>query len=103
MNENKALIAAIGDNETTKAVVEALAAAANIIREVGEMLTHFASSFVKVLKNFMNVALGIILWAAGQVNPKYWHYYKHAKRRRIRKKYRDKLFREIFAAIAKGR
>lgn len=35
-------------------------------------------------------------------NPKWWHYYKHAKKRRIRKKYYNKLIRAAIAEIEKG-
>lgn len=35
-------------------------------------------------------------------NPKWWHYYKHAKKRRIRKKYYNKLIRAAISEIEKG-
>lgn len=44
----------------------------------------------------------VILEAVSCTYPKEWHYYKHAKKLRTRKKYRNKLLRNATAAIKKG-
>lgn len=43
-----------------------------------------------------------VMQCTADANPKYWHYYKHAKKLRTRKKYRNKLLRYATAAIEKG-
>lgn len=37
-----------------------------------------------------------------EVYPEYWHYYKHAKKFRTRKKYRNRLWKIAIAALRKG-
>ena len=34
------------------------------------------------------------------VPPKWWHFYKHSKKARVRKKYQDKIMRAIAAYLA---
>lgn len=35
-------------------------------------------------------------------NPRWWHIYTHTKKRRIRKKYRDKLMRQLASKMLSG-
>lgn len=42
-----------------------------------------------------------LLYAAND-NPRWWHIYTHTKKRRIRKKYRDKLMRQLVSKMLSG-
>lgn len=86
------------DNETTTAASAALEAASNMAREIVKALTRLVPSIIKAVKAICDC----VLLAAGNVNPKYWHYYTHAKKWRVRKKYRDKILREIRENFEKG-
>lgn len=44
----------------------------------------------------------VIIDALSCTYPKYWHYYKHAKKLRTRKKYKNRLWKIAIAAIEKG-
>lgn len=86
------------DNETTTAANAAFEAASNMAREIAETLTRLVPSIIKAVKAICDC----VLLAVGNVNPKYWHYYAHAKKWRVRKKYRDKILREIRENFEKG-
>lgn len=60
-----------------------------IIKKLVEFITE-------AIKPLTSLITDLMLYAAN-CNPKWWHYYKHSKKLRIRKKYRDKLVREMFA------
>lgn len=62
--------------------------------EMHKILSHLVPTLVKVLKGFIKV----LRLVANRINPKYWHYYIHSKKRRIREKYRNRILREVFAA-----
>lgn len=40
--------------------------------------------------------------AARDINPKWWHYYKHSKRKRIRKKYQTRIQNHLMEMLAEG-
>lgn len=59
-----------------------------------EIATEIAAAVSPTVHNVMRCTI--------DANPKYYHYYKHAKKLRTRKKYRNKLLRNATAVIKKG-
>lgn len=79
-------------------IVDNLVAA---VEQVVETIKEVWHKVYKVISKVSYTMLDAVLWAVND-NPKHWHYYKHAKKLRTRKKYRNKLLREAFANIKKG-
>lgn len=73
-----------------------LAVVADPFRAVMARVAEIIKPIIEALVNF-----AIFAYMADR-HPKWWHYYRHAKRRRIRKKYRDKLLREMIETLEKG-
>lgn len=65
-----------------------------IISQVVKIATEIAAVVSPTVHNVMQCTI--------DANPKYYHYYKHAKKLRTRKKYRNKLLRNATAVIEKG-
>lgn len=65
-----------------------------IISQVVEMAVNVAAAVGPIM-------LDAILCTI-EVYPEYWHYYKHAKKFRTRKKYRNRLWKIAIAALRKG-
>ncbi len=84
-------------SQSIKIVIDSLVSAiAPIIRKTVEILAEIAGPLITATSD---AALYDI---AMKNNPKWWHYYKHAKKRRIRKKYYNKLIRAAISEIEKG-
>lgn len=81
----------------------AFAVLGDTVRAFADKMAEIVKPIIKVIKTVANafVETAIFAYMAGSYS-KWWHYYKHAKRRRIRKKYRDKLVREMIKMIEKG-
>lgn len=60
------------------------------------------SRVIEVAAEIAVNVIPVIIEAVSCTYPKYWHYYKHAKKLRTRKKYRNKLWKIATAAIKKG-
>lgn len=63
---------------------------------VVESITTFMRSFAAALKPFISAFIDFMSYAMCG-NTKWWHYYRHSKKYRIRKKYRDRILREMIA------
>lgn len=85
--------------ERVEAVVEQIKA---VMARVAEIVAPAIKRFVELAKPYIDALTEAAILYISDRYPKWWHYYKHAKRRRIRKKYRDKLLREVAAMIEKG-
>lgn len=75
-----------------------------IVAAVEQVVEAVKEIWRKVFKSISKAGFTLfdaVLWAVTD-NPKCWHYYKHAKKFRTRKKYRNKLLREAFESIKKG-
>lgn len=79
-------------------IVDSLVAA---VEQVVETVKEVWFKIFKIISKAGFTLLDAVLWAVND-NPKYWHYYKHAKKLRTRKKYRNKLLRNATAVIEKG-
>lgn len=53
-------------------------------------------------KKFIADATDLMLWIKCE-NPKWWHYYKHSRKTRIRMKYYKRLYRQVFGKHYKER
>lgn len=80
--------------ETLMPAIEQIAATA---KQVFEALAAGIGEAIGSFDGFMDAAL----YAACE-DPKHWHYYKHAKKARTRKKYRHRLERSLARALAAG-
>ena len=80
-----------------EAVQRILTAFNNIIEAINRMI-EWAAQAIRTLADFFSETLDdfILRWAP----PKWRHYALHAKRARVRKKYRDRIRRAFFAALA---
>lgn len=73
--------------EKAKAAVECIAQA------LGEVWRSVKEAFKKITSGFMDALLHSLN------NTKWWHLYKYSKKRRVRKKYRDKLMRLLLSKL----
>lgn len=74
------------------------------INEAAKALGKFAAAISKAAAEAVNNLVDAMLYNAND-HPKWWHLYKHAKKRRTRKKYRRLLMQQLtrkLAAAASG-
>lgn len=85
--------------QTAATIAEAMRSAfAPIIQKAKEAFARIVEMFrkaAKVASKTARKAMDTLLYAAND-NPKWWHFYKHAKKARVRKKYRRRLMRQLF-------
>ena len=85
--------------ETWEAVKKVLDKAVEVLQPIWERLVEtYRDAKVCAYKGVRD-ALDALLYAAND-NPKWWHIYTHTKKRRTRKKYRDKLMRQLVVKLA---
>jgi len=70
------------------------------ITETWEKIVEVFKKAWEVVKDFFSSLTDALIKATAR-NPKHYHLYKHAKKRRTRKKYRNKLLREAVAYTKK--
>lgn len=63
-------------------------------REAWAGLKRAAKAAGKIMARLAGRCMDAMLYQAND-NPKWWHYYKHAKKYRVRKKYRRRLERQL--------
>ena len=63
-------------------------------REAWAGLKRAAKAAGKIMAQLAGRCMDAMLYQAND-NPKWWHYYKHAKKYRVRKKYRRRLERQL--------
>lgn len=88
--------------DTAAAILEALQpaalrfleAVAKAAKEAWEWLKRGAAKAAKIAARWADKCMDAMLYQAND-NPKWWHYYKHAKKYRVRKKYRRRLERQL--------
>lgn len=88
--------------ETLNAFVETLNKIVDVSTQalsvVAEAFAEIGRKVSRQLKVFGTGLVDELLYEAND-NPKYWHLYKHAKKARTRKKYRNKLFRQYLKKV----
>lgn len=82
-------------NITPEQFENAKAAVVRCAQALVEMWRRVRAQLLKNMAKFMDG----LLYAAN-TNPKWWHLYKHSKKRRVRKKYRDRLMRQLNQKLA---
>lgn len=88
--------------DTAAAILDAVQPAAlrffealvNAAREAWAGLKRAAKAAGKIVARIAGRCMDVMLYQAND-NPKWWHYYKHAKKYRVRKKYRRRLERQL--------
>lgn len=91
------------DPEWAKQFIASIKRAAEILAEIfrkaAETFKQIENSLTKIFgkckDEFMDAAM-----LAASPPPKWWHLYKHAKKARVRKKYRRRLMDNLMAALA---
>lgn len=85
--------------QTAATIAEAMRSAfAPIIQKAKEAFARIVDMFrkaAKVASKTARKAMDTLLYAAND-NSKWWHLYKHAKKARVRKKYRRRLMQQLF-------
>lgn len=71
---------------------------AEIFRKVVETVKRLAESLAKAFRQHKDKFMDAAMLAASPP-PKWWHLYKHAKKARVRKKYRRKLMDNLLATL----
>lgn len=84
-----------------------LEAAVEIVDAIREIIEKIVEKIVEALAPAIKAAVEIIrkIWdaiARGLVPKKWWHLYKHAKKRRIRKKYEKRIRERVLAILSEG-
>lgn len=78
-------------NEIVNVSTQALSVVAEAFSKIGRKLSE------NIKRN--GAALVDALLYANNDNPKWWHLYKHAKKARTRKKYRNKLLKQYLRKV----
>lgn len=81
-------------NALQPAALRFLEAVAKAAKEAWEWLKRGAAKAAKLATYWADKCMDAMLYQAND-NPKWWHYYKHAKKYRVRKKYRRRLERQL--------
>lgn len=81
-------------NALQPAVLRFWEALADAVREAWHGVKKAAKAAGKIMARIAGRCMDAMLYQAND-NPKWWHYYKHAKKYRVRKKYRRRLERQL--------
>ncbi len=81
-------------NALQPAALRFLEAVAKAAKEAWEWLKRGAAKAAKLATYWADKCMDSMIYQAND-NPKWWHYYKHAKKYRVRKKYRRRLERQL--------
>ena len=91
--------------ESAKAIMEALKPAFDEVVRVSKALGEWVGNVIRevaaAVGPCMNNLVDNMLYATND-HPKWWHYYKHAKKARTRKKYRRRLIKQLHEKLANG-
>ena len=91
---------------------ERVAELSEALKEAAEVMTRFFREFAawaadalrkaaQAATKSVNSFMDGLLYHANE-HPKYWHYYKHSKKIRTRRKYRKLLMRQLLCKMAAG-
>ena len=83
--------------EAVERVKEALLKIADAFREIIEKIAEAIAPAIKAAVEIVRKIWDAI--ARGLVPKKWWHLYKHAKKRRIRKKYEKRIRERVLAIL----
>ncbi|XCH78292.1 MAG: hypothetical protein WHF31_12250 [Candidatus Dehalobacter alkaniphilus] len=83
---------------TVRAAFDEVVAA---VMRIGKALAEIAAPVMKQAAKGLDQFHDALLYATAE-DPKHWHYYKHAKKARTRKKYRHRLEKSLAKALAAG-
>ena len=86
--------------EAIERVKEALLKIADAFREIIEKIAEALAPAIKAAVEIVRNIWDAI--ARGLVPKKWWHLYKHAKKRRIRKKYEKRIRERVLAILSEG-
>lgn len=86
--------------EAIERVKEALLKIADAFREIIEKIAEALAPAIKAAVEIVRKIWDAI--ARGLVPKKWWHLYKHAKKRRIRKKYEKRIRERVLAILSEG-
>lgn len=86
--------------EAVERVKEALLKIADAFREIIEKIAEALAPAIKAAAEIVRKIWDAI--ARGLVPKKWWHLYKHAKKRRIRKKYEKRIRERVLAILREG-
>lgn len=81
-------------NAIQPAVLRFWEALADVARKAWAEITRTVKAAGKYMARIAGRCMDAMLYQAND-NPKWWHYYKHAKKYRVRKKYRRRLERQL--------
>ena len=81
-------------NAIQPAVLRFFQSVVEAVREAWQGVKKAAKAAGKIMARLAGRCMDAMLYQAND-NPKWWHYYKHAKKYRVRKKYRRRLERQL--------
>lgn len=82
----------------TEANNATLERAAEAFENIKKILVELWRKVKKIIIKFSSAFVDGLLRSANEY-PKWWHLYKYSKKRRVRKKYRDKLMRQLLCKM----
>lgn len=84
--------------EVVKTVQPAIDYAAKKAREFIDWAVQAAGEFAKIAAESLSKFMDAMLYSVN-THPKWWHLYKHAKKYRVRKKYRKRLMQQLVESL----
>lgn len=84
--------------EVVKTVQPAIDYAAKKAREFIDWAIRAAGEFAKIAAESLSKFMDAMLYSVN-THPKWWHLYKHAKKYRVRKKYRKRLMQQLIESL----
>ena len=85
-------------NAVQPAALRFFEALVNAAREAWAGIKRAAKAAGKIMARLAGRCMDAMLYQAND-NPKWWHYYKHAKKWRVRKKYRRRLEKQLYSKL----
>lgn len=80
---------------------ERIRQAAEAAKEIMERLVEAIKSIIEAIKKFAKALMDKLMEAAARdKDPRWWHYYKHAKKKRVRNKYEKRIRSHLMNMLA---
>jgi len=93
------------DNTTIQEqyTTEHLQQAAEAIKKLADAIMEALKPVIETFKRWAKALWNRLMKAAAMdANPKWWHYYKHSKSKRIRKKYQTRIRDHLIKFLIEG-
>jgi Mg2+ and Co2+ transporter CorA len=84
-------------------IIETLQQASEAMKKLADAIMEALKPVIEAFKRWAKALWDKLMKAAAMnANPKWWHYYKHSKSKRIRKKYQTRIRDYLMKLLIEG-